>query len=306
MFDFEVRERADEDAGAANYDALYHGSPIAAAWDARFAAFVAERFSPGDRVLDLGCGPGSLWEHWRALERPGRLVGLDLSPEMVARARERHPDGEFVVGRVHELPFETGSFDLVIASSVLHHVPDVHLDSALAEVVRVLDEHGRVVGREPVESDFAQRSGWLSGAVMNFRHLAYRLTRTREYPEPPLGGHHHVFASDAFVAALGRRLGLTALERHFAFSSFVGRVRDPRVAAFALRMDALLAAYRGPMLHFAAENNLTTAASVLQSIALARVEELALADAQFLAHLQVATEEIARIYGEAAALPPSP
>src|SRR5262249_713449 len=144
--------------------------------------FVRSAYSPGDRILDLGCGPGSMWEYWNQLPSPGRVVGVDLSPEMVAEARRRHPDGRFEVGRAHELPFEDGSFDIVIASAVLHHIPAVHLSGALAEIERVLDEHGRLAGREPNEVPFGQEPGWFSGSIMAFRHLVFRLTHSREYP----------------------------------------------------------------------------------------------------------------------------
>ena len=68
---------------------------------------------------------------------------------MIALARAKYPAGEFHVARAHDLPFEAGSFDVVIASSVLHHIPDSHLDDAFREINRVLDEHGRLVGRDP-------------------------------------------------------------------------------------------------------------------------------------------------------------
>src|SRR5690348_3196283 len=140
MYDFELRERADEDIAAPNYHALYHGSPIAEYWDDDFLSFVEGSYSEGDRVLDLGCGPGSLWSRWSQLAAPGRLVGVDISPGMIDEAHKRHPEGEFRVARAHELPFPDGSFDLVIASAVLHHIPTDHLHGAFAEIERVLDE----------------------------------------------------------------------------------------------------------------------------------------------------------------------
>src|SRR5438874_10099727 len=149
MYDFEERERVDEDLAAPNYNALYHGSPIADYWNDAFYEFVLSHYERGDRILDLGCGPASMWSHWLRLPEPRRLVGTDLSPGMIAEAKRLFPDGDFVVGRAHELPFPDGSFDIVIASAVLHHIPDEHLPGALDEIVRVLDEHGRIVGREP-------------------------------------------------------------------------------------------------------------------------------------------------------------
>lgn len=297
LFDFEVRERADEDNAAANYDRLYHTFPVQSYWDADFVDFVAGEWSEGDRVLDLGCGPASLWDQWKRLPEPGRLVGVDLSPGMIRCALEKHPGGEFVVGRAHDLPFESGAFDVVVCSAVLHHIPDDHLAPALAEVSRVLDEHGRLVGREPCEGGIASTPGWLSGAVMNFRHLAYRLTRSREYPEPPLGDHHHAFDPDAFREALEHHLKVTRLERRFPFSSYVARVRSEAIATIAATLDHRLGDRSGTMFYFSAGKNHVDASDVARAVQAAR-GELAnpMSDEEFLAYLQAAAQEIERTF----------
>jgi SAM-dependent methyltransferase len=299
MFEFETRERADEDAAAENYDHLYHGFPVLDYWDDDFATFVARQWGKGDRVLDLGCATASLWQHWRRLPSPSRLVGVDISDEMVSRARQKFPDGEFVVARAHDLPFEAGSFDLVVTSSVLHHIPDDHLDGALAEIDRVLDEHGRLVGRDPIPNTFGGTPGWFSGALMNFRHLAYRLTRSREFPEPALGDHHHVFEESALALALAERFTVTATERRFPFSSYVSRVRDRRVAALARRLDDLVGERAGSMIYYVAEKNYVGTAEMLRVIDLARKEVGTHTEAEFLAYLQAATVEMTRLLGDA-------
>src|SRR5215207_7414357 len=70
------------------------------------------------RVLDVGCGTGSLIAH---LKRFGAedLHGIDISNEMVTLARNKFPDVEFTVGPVNESAYEAGSFDLVVGFSVL-------------------------------------------------------------------------------------------------------------------------------------------------------------------------------------------
>ena len=297
MFDFELRERADEDLAAAQYDRLYHGFPVLEYWDDDFSRFVARSWSEGDRVLDLGCATGSLWKRWQELPEPSRLVGVDISERMIALARAKYPAGEFHVARAHDLPFAAGSFDVVIASSVLHHIPDSHLDDAFSEIVRVLDEHGRLVGRDPGGNGFAASPGWFSGAVMSFRHLVYRLTRSREYPEPALGEHHHVFDADAFRQVAARHLVLTTFEHRFPFSRFVTRVRDPRVAQLARHLDARLADRGGSMFYYVGEKNYAAPTDVLTAVARAREEVEAVSDAEFLAYLQAATLEIQRLFG---------
>lgn len=98
---------------------------------------------PGLRVLDIGCGPGSLIEHL-----PGvAYTGTDLSAAYIDAARRRYGDrGRFRVGRVDDLdPAELGEFDVVIAKSLLHHIdPDEALH--LFEVASsVLASWGRLV-----------------------------------------------------------------------------------------------------------------------------------------------------------------
>ncbi len=75
---------------------------------------------PGSRVLEVGCGNGDLLA---ALE-PGHGVGVDLSPQMVAVARERHPHLEFFAQDAHQLDV-SGSFDYVILSDLVNDLWDV-------------------------------------------------------------------------------------------------------------------------------------------------------------------------------------
>jgi len=295
MYDFELRERADEDAAAPNYHNLYHNFPIARYWDDDFLSFVRDSFAEGDRVLDLGCGPASLWEHWSQLPAPARVVGVDISPGMIEQARASHPEGEFHVARAHALPFPDGSFDLVVASAVRQHIPGEHLPGALAEITRVLDEHGRLVGREPNETMFGQEPGWFSGSIMTFRHFVFRLTRSREFPEPPLGAHHGATPRDEFVELLGNHLHLTRLEDRYPFSPFVLRVRSEAVATLARTLDAKLSGRRGAMYYFAADRNFADIDDVRRIIEYARTER-GIRDGEFLAYLEQAAAEIERLY----------
>ncbi len=298
LFDWEIREQRDEDALAPTYHESHHGFPIARYWDEDFYTFVASRFHPGDRVLDLGCGPGSLWDYWRKLESPEKIVGVDLSARMIEEARLRHPDGDFRVGRVHDLPFEAGSFDLVIASSVLHHVPDTHLSPAFGEIARVLDEHGRVVGREPSNAHTLGAAGWTSGAIMAFRHLVFRVTRSRERAAEQLGDHHHVPDVRLFLEKLGEFMRPTHVESRFPFSSYILRVRSEEIAELARRIDLKLAHRAGVMFYYAAEKNYATAEDVARCVAMARRDSTdAVSDAEFLAYLQAAAAEVERLVG---------
>ena len=300
LFEWEQRERQDEDVAARGYQERYHDSAVARAWDDAFSDLVRSEVVEGDRVLDLGCGPASLWEHWARLPTLRNLTGVDLSPGMIDEARRRHPDGDFRVARAHELPFPDGSFDVVVVSAVLHHIPPSHLPAALVEIDRVLDEHGKLVGRDPASGHvFGRDPGWFSGAIMSFRHLVYRLTSSRELPEPALGEHHHVPDTDELLASIGSRFTVTRAETRFPFSNYVQRVRSESIAAFALRLDERLSDRTGAMLHYVAEKNYVDEGELRRVIDLARQEvDPVMSDAEFLAHLAAAAQELERTFGK--------
>ncbi len=104
----------------------------------------------GAAVLDVGCGDGSLV---RFMTRQGaRTTGLEIDEGKLARARAAEPaaDETYRVGRGEALPFEAGSFDLVVFFNSLHHVPAERHDAALSEAARVLPSGGRLYVLEPL------------------------------------------------------------------------------------------------------------------------------------------------------------
>jgi SAM-dependent methyltransferase len=102
---------------------------------------------PGKLALEIGCGTGLFLE--KVAPAGARLVGIDLSLDLLAKARSRLAGVPNVVlhrGNAEHLPYAASSFDAVYGSSVLHHLD---LDRALAEVFRVLRPGGRCVFTEP-------------------------------------------------------------------------------------------------------------------------------------------------------------
>ena len=106
------------------------------------------RLSPGERVLDLGSGAGtdSLIAAQMVGEQ-GRVTGIDMTPQMLAKARAAAAEMgaenvEFVESEAERLPFPDESFDVVISNGVIDLIPDK--DAVFAELFRVLAPGGRI------------------------------------------------------------------------------------------------------------------------------------------------------------------
>lgn len=97
----------------------------------------------GAHVLDAGCGTGRIARY--LVDRGLSVVGVDLSPGMLAMARRDHPDLELHEGSLTALPLADGSVDGVVFWYSLIHLTDDELPVALAEAVRVLRPGGHVL-----------------------------------------------------------------------------------------------------------------------------------------------------------------
>jgi ubiquinone/menaquinone biosynthesis C-methylase UbiE len=109
------------------------------------AGYLLPHLRPGMRLLDCGCGSGSVTAGLAAAVAPGEVVGLDLDPEQLAFARESAPGRgiarvRVVQGSVYALPFPDASFDAVHAHALLYHLREPLC--ALREVRRVLRSGG--------------------------------------------------------------------------------------------------------------------------------------------------------------------
>jgi len=115
---------------------------------ANSAAYLEPQFEAGLSLLDVGCGPGTITVEFADRLAPGRVVGLDASAEVIAKASAdfARPNLEFIVGSVYELPYADGTFDIVHTHQTLHHLADPV--AALREMRRVAKPGGLVAARE--------------------------------------------------------------------------------------------------------------------------------------------------------------
>lgn len=125
--------------------------------------------APHCRVLELGCGPGYLWQ--RNLERipeDWEIILSDFSPGMLKDARanlvQTRRRFEFQVVDAQEIPFADASFDRLIADLMLYHVPDRH--RAFAEISRVLKTDGSFYAATVSGTAFAELEQLMRGAGM--------------------------------------------------------------------------------------------------------------------------------------------
>jgi arsenite methyltransferase len=101
------------------------------------------RLAPEDNVLDLGCGAGWLARLLAEQVPEGRLVGVDISDEMIRRARRNNLDLEnamFVIGEAEEIPWDANFFTHAISVEAAYYWPDPL--ASLREIHRVLREGG--------------------------------------------------------------------------------------------------------------------------------------------------------------------
>jgi len=130
-----------DEAAAARLEAVYLGPDVIAQRNDTLGRIAVQE---GERVLDIGSGPGFLAEAIADQTGPtGKVVGVDISQQMVDRASQRSQSEwlSYQCADATELPFEDSSFDVVVSTQVAEYVPDI--DSFTSEVHRVLRPGGR-------------------------------------------------------------------------------------------------------------------------------------------------------------------
>lgn len=139
---------------------------------AKHAAFFTPFLQPGMRLLDCGCGPGTITLDLAKLVAPGQAFGIDLEPGQIRSAQGRakqqpQTNASFEVASIYALPFGDGHFDAVFAHALFEHLREPV--KALREMRRVLRLSGLVGIRSP---DWA---GWMLHPVNPLLEKAFCL-----------------------------------------------------------------------------------------------------------------------------------
>ncbi|MER7583413.1 methyltransferase domain-containing protein [Kitasatospora sp. NPDC097691] len=152
------------------------------------AAYLLPELRPGQALLDIGCGPGTITADLAELVGPdGRVVAVDTSAEVLERAAD-HVAGRglsnvvFEQADVHRLPYRDGEFDVVHAHQVLQHVAD--RVAALREMRRVAAPGGVVAARDV---DYASMTWFPEVPALDRWLELYRRTARANGGEPDAG-----------------------------------------------------------------------------------------------------------------------
>ncbi len=157
---------------------------------ANSAAYLLPHLASGQRLLDVGCGPGTISAEFAGIVgAQGRVVGLDRSQSVIDEARRHAADAgvdniDFVIGDVYALEFPDDTFDVVHAHQVLQHISDPV--AALKEMRRVCKPGGLIAARD---ADYAAMTWFPTNDQMDRWLSVYRAVAFGNHAEPDAGRH---------------------------------------------------------------------------------------------------------------------
>ncbi|KAF9174302.1 hypothetical protein BGX21_003570 [Mortierella sp. AD011] len=162
---------------------------------ANSASYLMPYLQPTMKILDVGCGPGSITIDLARLVPDGSVIGIEYTSDPLPKALESAVgqgvmNVEFRVGDAHKLEFPDNTFDVVHAHQVLQHIADPVL--ALREMKRVTKPGGIVAVRESIAPSWYPESAGLTA----FWELQTRMARAKG-GNPHPGTHIHKWAMQA-------------------------------------------------------------------------------------------------------------
>ncbi|HEX4773681.1 MAG TPA: class I SAM-dependent methyltransferase [Bryobacteraceae bacterium] len=178
-----------------NWDAELYEARHSFVW--QLAGGVLELLAPksGERILDVGCGPGQLTH--KIAEAGATVVGVDAAPEMIGQARQNFPGLTFSLQDVRKLTFQE-EFDAVFSNATLHWVPDAH--SAARSIAAALKPGGRFAA----EFGGSRNVFTIESAVR--RVLARYTSKVPDSPRyyPTIGQYAAVLEAEGFEVRLAQ------------------------------------------------------------------------------------------------------
>ncbi|TWU70584.1 hypothetical protein ED733_000837 [Metarhizium rileyi] len=165
------------------------------------AGFLLPHIKPDMKILDIGCGPGTITVDLAGYVPDGRVVGLERAAKVLDQARalasgKGVENIEFTEGDANSLSYPDDTFDIVFCHQVLQHVKDPV--GILREMRRVARPGGIVAARE---SDYGSFAWYPEVAGMEQWQSLYRTLATHNGGEPDAGRMVHVWAKQAGFAA---------------------------------------------------------------------------------------------------------
>lgn len=202
------------------------------------AGYLLPYIKPSMKILDIGCGPGSITIDLAKHVPSGAVVGVEYVPDPLDGARalaeqEGVKNVTFQTADIHSLPFDANTFDIVHVHQVLQHIADPI--KALTEMRRVAKQGGIVAARESQALTWSPPSAGLD----KWLDLTVRMAREKG-GNPHPGGRIHVWARDAGfeMERIWRSAGAWCFsspeERRYWGGSMEERVRDSGLAKKAV------------------------------------------------------------------------
>lgn len=222
------------------YEKMLNGSPSQRFWHQHKFLKVAEKIKDGERVLDLGCGPGSFISILARSHPQVSVVGLDIASSQIEFARKfiEPQFGNRVSFKCYEpqsfdLPFESNQFDVVTSIEVIEHVHPYLAYRILQDAKRVLKANGKILLTTPNYRSFWPLLEWILEKVSPVKYHSQHINK---------------FTPNSlvkFIESMG--LELVSLETLFIISPFLAGIQ-PKIAKFILNLERKIRGRFGSLL----------------------------------------------------------
>lgn len=228
------------------YDSKYHTPVPYVIMDAYLAKYVkkyAELFPGPVKLLDLGCGPGSMIKPLLDTIPNIEIYGVDISPKMIDVAKSRFPQNEFIVGDADNIPYSNEMFDIVLCSGMLHHFHQ--LSPILGEIKRILKPDGYLIAREPNNMSFATHIPEIPLIHLCLKHFMNQLGDFAPIIEPEEHEFHKDFDYMNFPEELSKFFMVESLDCVLKVAYFYDMLTDSIYEEKLVKLEETLTGFPG-------------------------------------------------------------